>query len=226
FYSCTLCQSFAPNHVCVITPERTGLCGAYNWFDGKAAYKIDPTGPNQPITKGEVIDEVKGQWKDINAFVYEKSRKALDKFNAYSIMEDPMTSCGCFECIAAILPLTNGIMTVNREFSDMTPCGMKFSTLAGTVGGGQQIPGFVGHSKSYIASKKFIQAEGGLRRLVWMPKALKDDLKDTIIERGKEHGIDNLYELIADETTCNTEEEVMAWVEKVGHPAMTLDPLM
>ncbi|MHC4779000.1 MAG: acetyl-CoA decarbonylase/synthase complex subunit alpha/beta [Planctomycetota bacterium] len=226
FYSCTLCQSFAPNHVCVITPERTGLCGAYNWFDGKAAHKIDPTGPNQPIPKGDVIDEVKGQWKEINSFIFEKSRKALDKFNAYSIMEDPMTSCGCFECIAAILPLTNGIMTVNREYSDMTPCGMKFSTLAGTVGGGQQIPGFVGHSKSYISSKKFIQAEGGLRRLVWMPKALKDEMKEIIDERGKAFGVENLSEKIADETVATTEEEVMAWVEKVGHPAMSLDPLM
>jgi acetyl-CoA synthase len=36
FYSCTLCQSFAPNHVCVVSPERLGLCGAYNWLDCKA----------------------------------------------------------------------------------------------------------------------------------------------------------------------------------------------
>jgi acetyl-CoA synthase len=28
FYSCTLCQSFAPSHVCIISPERSGLCGA------------------------------------------------------------------------------------------------------------------------------------------------------------------------------------------------------
>ena len=60
FYSCLLCQSFAPNHVCVITPERLGLCGAYNWLDGKAAYEIDETGPNQPIQKGECLDPVRG----------------------------------------------------------------------------------------------------------------------------------------------------------------------
>ncbi|MHC5037059.1 MAG: acetyl-CoA decarbonylase/synthase complex subunit alpha/beta [Planctomycetota bacterium] len=226
FYSCTLCQSFAPNHVCVITPERTGLCGAYNWFDGKAAFKIDPTGPNQPVKKGDVIDPVKGQWAAINEFVHEKSRKALERFNAYSIMEDPMTSCGCFECIAAILPLTNGIMTVNREFAEMTPCGMKFSTLAGTVGGGQQIPGFVGHSKSYIGSKKFILAEGGLKRLVWMPTMLKEEIKHLLEKRGDELGIANLMDLIADETTAQTEEEVAAFLEKVGHPVLELDPLM
>ena len=52
FYSCTLCQSFAPNHVCVVSPERPGLCGAYSWLDCRAAYEITPSGPNQPILKG------------------------------------------------------------------------------------------------------------------------------------------------------------------------------
>lgn len=136
FYSCTLCQSFAPNHVCIITPERSGLCGAYNWLDGKAAYQINPTGPNQPVKKGKVIDVEKGQWEDINAFVFNQSHKSLEAFNAYSIIDFPMTSCGCFECISGILPSTNGIMTVYRDYAGMTPSGMKFSTLAGTVGGG------------------------------------------------------------------------------------------
>jgi acetyl-CoA synthase len=66
FYSCTLCQSFAPNHVCIISPERTGLCGAYNWMDCKASFEINPTGPNQPVQKGEVIDARLGQWKGCN----------------------------------------------------------------------------------------------------------------------------------------------------------------
>ncbi|MFQ5722234.1 MAG: acetyl-CoA decarbonylase/synthase complex subunit alpha/beta, partial [Candidatus Aminicenantales bacterium] len=116
FYSCTLCQSFAPNHVCIITPERSGLCGAYNWLDGKAAYNINPTGPNQPVKKGKVIDPVKGQWQGINEFVYLNSHKTLEIFNAYSLIENPMTSCGCFECISCILPSTNGIMTVYRDY--------------------------------------------------------------------------------------------------------------
>ncbi len=173
FYSCTLCQSFAPNHVCIISPERLGLCGAYNWLDGKAAFEIDPTGPNQPVEKGETIEAVKGQWKGINDFVYEKSHQSLEKFNAYSMMEDPMTSCGCFECISAMLPMTNGIMTVDRDYTGMTPCGMKFSTLAGSVGGGVQTPGFIGVGKQYLVSKKFIQADGGFKRIVWIPKELK-----------------------------------------------------
>jgi acetyl-CoA synthase len=226
FYSCTLCQSFAPNHVCVISPERTGLCGAYNWFDGKAAFQIDPTGPNQPIPKGEVIDAKKGQWVNINKFVYDASRKNIEIFNAYSIMEYPMTSCGCFEAIAAILPLTNGIMTVNREFAGETPCGMKFSTLAGMVGGGQQTPGFVGHSKQYVTSKKFILAEEGLRRLVWMPKMLKEELQEPLQKICDDLGIPDLIDRIADETVANTEEEVLAYITEKKHPALELEPLM
>ncbi|MFH0888215.1 MAG: acetyl-CoA decarbonylase/synthase complex subunit alpha/beta [Planctomycetota bacterium] len=226
YYSCLLCQSFAPTHVCVISPERTGLCGSYNWFTCKAAYEINPRGPNQPVPKGDVLDAVKGQWRGVNEFIYHASRKALSVMSAYSIMIDPMTSCGCFECIAAVLPAANGIMTVNREFTGMTPSGMKFSTLAGTVGGGQQIPGFIGHSKRYIVSKKFILAEGGIKRLVWMPKALKDEIRDLFNKRATEEGLPNLMDMIADETVATTEEEVIAHLQKTGHPALSMPLIM
>jgi len=226
FYSCTLCQSFAPTHVCVITPERSGLCGAYNWLDGKAAHKIEPTGPNQPIKKGELIDEVKGQWKGIDDFVNQASRGVIEQFCGYSIMENPMTSCGCFEAISAILPMANGIMVVNREYPNMTPVGMKFSTLAGSVGGGLQTPGFVGHSKTYIGSDKYLKAEGGVRRLVWMPKMLKNEVGHLIEQRASELGISNIMDKIADEETCTTEEELMEFIQKVEHPLLSLEPLM
>lgn len=226
FYSCTLCQSFAPNHVCVISPERLGLCGAYSWLDAKASNEIDPTGPNQPITKGEVIDAEKGQWKGINEFVYQKSNKNLECFNAYSMMIDPMTSCGCFECIVAVLPSTNGVMVVNREYPEMTPSGMKFSTMAGTVGGGVQMPGFIGVGRQYLASPKFISADGGLKRLVWMPKELKENLKEHLEKRAKEIDIPDFVDKIADETIATTEEEVLKHMEKVGHPALEMDPMM
>ncbi|HEY3379491.1 MAG TPA: acetyl-CoA decarbonylase/synthase complex subunit alpha/beta [Armatimonadota bacterium] len=222
FYSCLLCQSFAPNHVCVITPERLGLCGAYNWLDGKAAYEIDPTGPNQPLTKGECIDPVRGQWADINDYVYSTSKQSIERFNAYSMLEDPMTSCGCFEAIVALLPECNGVMIVNREFPGETPAGMKFSTLAGTTGGGQQTPGFIGVGKAYITSKKFIAAEGGHKRIVWMPRELKETLKDDLELIGKRLGIENYADLIADESVGSDTASITAYMEKVGHPALTM----
>ncbi|MCX5655784.1 MAG: CO dehydrogenase/CO-methylating acetyl-CoA synthase complex subunit beta, partial [Planctomycetota bacterium] len=227
FYSCTLCQSFAPNHLCVITPQRSGLCGAYSWLDGRAAFEINPAGPNQPIQKGAAVDEKVGQWERVNAFILEKSGGAVERMSAYSMIVDPMTSCGCFECISAVLPSTGGIMIAPREFADMTPCGMKFSTLAGTVGGGRQVPGFVGHSRHYIASPKFISADGGFKRIVWMPKVLKDEMHDALVKRANELGLggEEFIGKIADETVATTEEQVAEFVAKVGHPVLSMDPM-
>ena len=226
YYSCTLCQSFAPTHVCAISPERTGLCGAYNWLDCKASFEINPTGPNQPIEKGKCLDERLGRFQGINDFVYKASRQKIEGYNLYSIMEDPMTTCGCCECIAALLPSCNGIMTVDRDFKGETPCGMKFTTLAGTIGGGVSSPGFVGHSKYYITQGKFIKADGGIFRLVWMPKRLKDEIMPRLKAIAEKLGDPDFPDKIADETVGITEEEIMPWLEEKGHPALTMDPIM
>lgn len=226
FYSCTLCQSFAPNHVCIVKPERLGLCGAYNWMDTKASYEINPTGPNQPIKKGRTVDAVKGQWEGINEVVYQKSNKQIERFNGYSIMEFPETSCGCFECIIAVIPEANGFMVVNREYSGMTPIGMTFSTLAGSVGGGAQSPGFMGVGRLYLVSKKFISADGGLKRIVWMSKELKESLGDKLRKRCEDEGDTGLINKIADETSATSSEELVAYLQKAGHPALAMPPLV
>ncbi len=223
FYSCTLCQSFAPSHVCVITPERVGMCGAYNWLDGKASYQINPTGPNQPIEKGECLDPVVGVFTGINEFVNQASRGAVPAVSCYSLMENPMTACGCFECIAAMLPQCNGVMIVDRDYRGMTPAGMKFTTLAGMAGGGAQTPGFMGVSKHYITSRKLLMAEGGLKRVVWLPKALKEEIKDKLIARCEELGMPELFDMIATEEQGTTEEEIMAFLKEKGHPALTME---
>jgi acetyl-CoA synthase len=226
YYSCTLCQSFAPSHVCVVSPERTGLCGSYNWMDCKASFEINPTGPNQPVEKGETLDAKLGQWKGVNDFVLQASRGKIDHYNFYSIVYDPMTTCGCCECIAAILPMCNGVMTVNREFTEMTPCGMKFTTLAGTIGGGISTPGFVGHGKYNICQRKFLIGDGGLLRMVWMPKMLKEEIADRLNARAEEMGVPNLMDMIADETVGTTEEEILPFLEEKGHPALTMESII
>ena len=225
FYSCTVCQSYAPDHVCVITPQRLGLCGAYNWLDGRANYEISPTGPNQPINKGRTIDHVKGEWEGVNKFVYENSNRKVERFCAYSLMEAPMTSCGCFECIVAILPMANGVMAVNREFLQVTPSGMSFGELASATGGGAQTPGFVGVGRLYLSSPKFLSAEGGLKRIIWLPKQLKEGIKERFQKQAEAIGEPDLWDKIATEEDAATEEEVLAHLEKVGHPALTLDPM-
>ena len=227
FYSCTLCQSFAPTHVCVIAPERVGLCGAVSWLDAKAAYEINPHGSNQPVPKEGLIDDVKGQWQSFNEFTFNNSQRSIECVNFYTIMEYPMTSCGCFECILAMVPECNGFMVVNREHGGMTPSGMTFSTLAGTIGGGAQMPGFMGIGKSYLASPKFVPADGGLGRLVWLPKALKEELRPMLEEAAENAGLGkDFVDKIADETVGASGEEIMSFLEEKGHPALTMDPLM
>lgn len=226
FYSCTLCQSFAPNHVCVVSPERTGLCGAYNWMDCKASNQINPTGPNQPVEKGAVIDPKLGSFEGVNEFVFKASRQSVSNVNFYSMVQDPMTTCGCCECIASMLPMCNGVMTVNRDYTGETPCGMKFTTLAGVMGGGQQSPGFVGHSKFNITQRKFLTGDGGLLRMVWMPTSLKEEIKERLIKRGEEMGMPDLIDRIADETVGTDEESVLAFLQEKDHPALKMDPIV
>jgi acetyl-CoA synthase len=226
FYSCTICQSYAPDHVCVITPQRLGLCGAYNWLDGRANFEINPTGPNQPITKGRTVDHVKGEWDGVNKFVYQHSNHKIERFCAYSLLESPMTSCGCFECIVAILPLANGVMVVNREYSGTTPCGMTFGDLASVTGGGAQTPGFVGVGRLYLSSPKFLSADGGIQRLVWMPKVLKEGIRDRLQKEADRVGQPDLVDKIATEEDAMTEEEVAEFLAQKGHPAATLEMMI
>lgn len=226
FYSCTLCQSFAPSHVCIITPERIGMCGAYNWLDGKASYQINPTGPNQPIAKGECLDPKLGVFKGINDFVGQASRGAVTDLSCYSLMTDPMTACGCFEAIAAMLPQCNGIMVVNRDYMGMTPSGMKFTTLAGMAGGGAQTPGFMGVSKHYMTSPKLFMAEGGLERVVWLPKSMKDEIADKLKDCCAALGKPELFEMIATEENGTTEEEILKFLQEKGHPALAMEAVV
>ncbi len=226
FYSCLLCQSFAPSHVCVITPERLGLCGAFNWLDTKAAYEIDPTGGNQPIKKGTMLDDRYGRYSGVDEYLSQASGGALDSLNLYTIMENPMTSCGCFECIVALVPEANGVMLVQRGHQGMTPAGMKFSTLAGSVGGGVQSPGFMGIGRNFVISKKFLSGDGGLKRIVWMTKNLKESLKEKFDERAKEEGVPDLLDKIADETICEDSEKLLEYLTEVSHPALEMDSII
>jgi acetyl-CoA synthase len=195
-------------------------------MDCKAAFEINPTGPNQPIEKGECVDPKLGQWKGVNEFVQKASRGAVTHYNFYSMVVDPMTTCGCCECIAAMLPSCNGVMTVGRDYTGDTPCGMKFTTLAGVMGGGASSPGFVGHSKFNITQGKFIAGDGGLLRMVWMPKALKEELKERIDKRGAALGVPDLYDKIADETVGISEEEILPFLQEKEHPALSMDSLI
>jgi len=226
YYSCLICQSLTPNHVCVITPERMGICGAYSWLDAKASFEVTPTGPNQPILKGRALNKKLGQWRNVNDFVNSKSSKTIKKVSLYSLINSPQTSCGYFECIVAIIPEVNGVMVVSRNYSGPTPSGMDFPTLASLIERGMQTPGFLGVSKSYILSKKFISAEGGLRRVVWMPKELKELLGDKLRKAAQDICEQHLLEKIADEGVAITLDELVSFIKKVKHPVISMERLI
>ncbi len=227
YYTCILCQSFAPAHCCVVTPERLGLCGAVSWLDAKATNELNPNGPCQPIFKEGLLDERTGRFESVNKMIAEATHGAVENVTLYSILEDPMTSCGCFECICGIEPMSSGFIVVNREFKGMTPAGMTFGELASCTGGGVQTPGYMGHGRHFISSKKFIAAEGGIERIVWMPKELKDDMAEKLNKTAFElYGIENFVDMVADETITTDGEELLNWLTEKNHPVLAMEPLL
>ena len=226
FYSCIMCQAFSPSHVCIVTPERLGLCGAVSWLDAKATNELDPQGPCQVVTKEKCIDERLGSYEDVDEAVAKYSHGALEHVTLYSLFQDPMTSCGCFECICGVEPVTMGVVITCREHAGMTPLGMTFSEMASMTGGGVQTPGFMGHGKHFIASKKFIAAEGGLGRIVWLPKELKEQMREKLDAAAKElYGVEGFTDMIADETICTEDpEELLNYLTEVGHPVLSMEP--
>lgn len=212
FYGCTLCQSFAPTHVCVITPQRYANCGAISWFDGRAASKVDPKGPIFRIPKGECLDPFKGEYSGVNKVVQEKSLGAIKRVWLYTAFGYPHTSCGCFEAIAFYIPEVDGFGIVHRDFKGPAINGLPFSTMADATGGGRQVDGFHGISIEYMRSPKFLQVDGGWRRVVWVPKAVYERVKDFIPE--------DVRDKIATDEDVKTIEELIEFLKAKGHPVV------
>ncbi len=210
FYGCTLCQSFAPTNVCVVTPDRISLCGAINWFDGRAAAKVDPEGPQFAISKGEILDKTGGEYSGVNEKAASLSGGEFSRIKLHSFFEYPHTSCGCFEVVGFYIPEVDGIAWVDRDFSGTAPNGLAFSTMAGQTGGGKQIIGFLGVGVNYFRSPKFIQADGGWNRVVWMPKNLKEKIKADIPPE--------LVDKIPTEEDAGDLKSLRDYLEKKQHP--------
>jgi len=212
FYGCTLCQSFAPTHVCVITPQRYSNCGSISWFDGRASARIDPKGPVYEIDKGELLDPIKGEFSGINEAVKKKSLGEVTRVWLYTAFGYPHTSCGCFEAVAFYIPEVDGFGIVHRGFKEATINGLPFSTIADSTAGGRQIDGFHGLSIEYMRSPKFLQADGGWNRIVWMPVSVKERVKDFIPKE--------LNDKIATEAEAKTIEELKAFLKQQAHPVV------
>ncbi len=222
FYGCVLCQSFAPTHCCCITPDRTSLCGSINWFDARAASKVDPKGPLFEIPPGECLDELAGEYTGINETLKKRSLGEIERIFLYSGMEFPHTSCGCFEAIDFYIPEVNGHGIVDRSYGDVAINGLPFSAMANQTGGGKQMAGFNGISIQYIGSPKYQQYDGakanlksGIETIVWMCKTVKDRVAEFLPP--------DLIDKIATNEDVNDINMLREWVEKVKHPIIESD---
>jgi len=212
FYGCTLCQSFAPTHVCVITPQRYSNCGSISWFDGRASARVDPKGPVFEIERGEFIDPVRGECTGVNEAVKKKSLGEITRVHLYSAFGKPHTSCGCFEGVAFYIPEVDGLGVVHRGFKEVTVNGLPFSSIADSTAGGRQVDGFHGISIEYMRSPKFLQADGGWNRIVWMPASVKERVKEFIPQE--------LAEKIPTENEVKTIDELKEFLKARGHPVV------
>lgn len=224
FYGCTRCQSAEPAHVCLVSPERAGACGVHNWLSCRAMAQIDPGGPIQVVRRGSLLDRKKGYWDGVNVYVKARTQGAVNQVAMHSMMENPMTACGCLECVAILIPEANGIMIVSREDESMTPAGMTFEAVA-ELACGRQTPGVMGMAKSYLVSPKFIAGDGGFRRVVWISQDLKKTMSDQLRAACLREGDPELYSKIADGQTASTVPELLGWLRSHDHPAMRLEPI-
>lgn len=213
FYGCALCQSFAPTHICVITPQRYANCGAISWFDGRAAAGIDPKGPIYAIEKGECLDEENGEYTGVNESAKKRSMGEISRVFLYSAFGYPHTSCGCFEGIAFYIPEVDGFGIVLRGFRDVTVNGLAFSTMADSTAGGRQVDGFHGISIEYMRSSRFMHGDGGYDRVVWMPAETRERLQDFIPA--------SVYPSIATEKEVKTIPELKNYLEIHNHPVVS-----
>jgi len=117
------------------------------------------------------------------------------------------------------------VMVVSREDTSMTPAGMTFSTLAGMAGGGLQTPGVMGIGKYYLTSPKFISADGGFSRVVWMSSVLKQTMAAELQDVCERAGDPDLLSKIADETICTDVDGLLAHLEATGHPSLMMEPM-
>ncbi len=210
FYGCVLCQSFAPSHCCCITPDRTSSCGSISWFDARAAAKVDPKGPIFEIEPGDCLNEFAGEYTGVNETLKKRSLGEVDRIWIYSSMENPHTSCGCFEAVFFYIPEVDGFGIVDRSFDGPAINGLPFSAMANQTGGGKQLPGFNGISVQYLASPKFQQVEGGFSRTVWMASSVKERMYDLLPEEWRD--------ITATEKEVTELNELKQWLQEKNHP--------
>lgn len=225
FYTCTICQTYAPGHICIITPERPSVCGSVTWVDAKVGSEIDPNGRQRPFPKGDCIDCEKGVWSGVNDVVSKTSMGSIARVCVHSIADSPMTACSCMEVVAAVSEDRRSIILIDRSETGNNPSGMSYSEISSLVGRGSQRPGYMGLGRHYILSEGFLKGDGGLERVSWMSFRLKTMLGNSLKLACEASGDPKLYDKIADGNTVTDNESLIAWLSERNHPSGRMDLL-
>jgi len=83
----------------------------------------------------------------------------------------------------------------------------------------------MGVGKFYLISPKFIYADGGFKRVVWMSSILKETMAEELNVVAIREGDPDLIEKIADERHVTSVDELLAWLEEHNHPALVMEAM-
>ncbi|NLW71212.1 MAG: hypothetical protein GX061_09055 [Eubacteriaceae bacterium] len=244
FYVCSLCRAYCPRHVCIITPERPSLCGRIDYMRAKAMYAADKNSAIRPIDSSVCTNAESGSYPEVNSVLKQALGEEYDQTSLYSLTDKPVSGFAGAQCVVAKLPSGMGVIIADRDYKGPTPYGylteetpgektdgennegeektvgtMSYIELAAFSDEGKPRPGFISASKQFITSDKFMKKEGGIKRVLWMPKALKDELKDEINAAADDV---NFYHRIFDETKFTTEAEMLEKAEEQNHPGVMM----
>lgn len=225
FYTCAICQSYAPGHICIISPERPSVCGSVTWTDAKVGSEVNPGGPQRPFPKGILLDAEKGEWSGADEIVSKTSMGSIRKVCMHSVADSPMTTCSCMEVAVVLSADRRSIILLDRSDSGRNPSGYSFADVSAIVGRGGQHPGFMGIGKHYILSSGFLKGDGGLERVSWMSSRLKSVLGERLRKAFNVAGGADLYRKIADETVAEDAGSLERWLSEKKHPTIFMEPL-
>jgi len=180
-YACVGCSPFAPDHMCVITPQRPPQCNRpFEMIKTGALYGYDDMtnihhsqlhrdiNSFRVVDKGRCLDPLRGEWEGPNAAAAQLTGGRTKRIQLHCIDEFPHTGCGCFRLILFKTDLPRpGIGIMDAQYEGAAPDGRRWVDLHYCLAG-KQAPGMAGACPAYLTSAKFLQAHGGWKSVVWV----------------------------------------------------------
>ncbi|MHA1378179.1 MAG: CO dehydrogenase/CO-methylating acetyl-CoA synthase complex subunit beta [Candidatus Helarchaeota archaeon] len=210
FYGCKGCRYYFPSHVCILTPSNYGTCGVISWTDAKVSFTRDPLNNFFEIYKGKKLDELYGSYSGINSKISEFTNNVVKKVNLFSTIKNPQTSCGTFEALIFYIPYIDGLGIADYYYKGYTPLEIKFPTVINIYNIDLQKPGYRGIAINAMVDKKFMQGDGGWKRVAW--------INSNLMKRIVKYIPQDLIDKIATEKQVKSGVELKEWIKKVDHP--------